>query len=560
MDQKKLTFGILCNGLHLHKWEWQAVQHLMEHPDIELVMVVVNDNPEEKPGLLQKLKNYPFHQLIFRLFYKYFVKITAFEQIDISAISKKVKTIYCRTSKKGYSEYFSDEDVNQIQQQQPDLLLRFGFSILKGKILTAAKYGIWSFHHDDEQKYRGGPAGVWEILKNDPVNGAILQRITGKLDAGIILKKGWFKTINHSYAGNYDQLLFQTAKWPLQVCKDILSGNAEYFDAAPSSSKAPIYRVPSNIRSIYFIFKLLWNKLRFHYNELFKSEEWNIAVVNKPISKIVSTEIDITEVDWAPAPAKNTFLADPFGYADNNLLYVYSEEYFFQTKKAKISRITYSNKGFSQPETTLEKPYHLSYPYLFRYGSDSYCVPENFQNRSVDLYKLDADGKPVFVKHLLEDFEAVDPTFFQHNGRWWLFCTDGNLADTNLFAFYADDPLSEFQPHHNNPIKTDVCSARPAGTPFTTDGKLYRPSQNCSITYGGSVVLSEIIELTPDKFVEVALKEHFPIKGRYNKGLHTMSVAGNYTLIDGKRYIFNFEHFRYQLQRKFNKVRGKSSK
>ena len=38
-------------------------------------------------------------------------------------------------------------------------------------------------------------------------------------------------------------------------------------------------------------------------------------------------------------------------------------------------------------------------------------------------------------------------------------------------------------------VKTDVRSARPAGTPFVYQGELYRPAQDCSRTYGGSIVI-----------------------------------------------------------------------
>ena len=76
----------------------------------------------------------------------------------MSSYIKNVKKIHCKTFKKGkFSEYFTNSDINEIKNQHLDFILRFSYGIIRGKILDSAKYGIWSFHHDDEKKYRGGP-------------------------------------------------------------------------------------------------------------------------------------------------------------------------------------------------------------------------------------------------------------------------------------------------------------------------------------------------------------------------------------------------------------------
>ncbi len=81
-------------------------------------------------------------------------------------------------------------------------MLRFGFGILKGDILNVSKLGIWSFHHADVDKFRGGPTAFWDIYYNHPLNGAILQKINNKLDQGSILKAGYLKSVDHSFKHN----------------------------------------------------------------------------------------------------------------------------------------------------------------------------------------------------------------------------------------------------------------------------------------------------------------------------------------------------------------------
>lgn len=77
--------------------------------------------------------------------------------------------------------------VERIRQKQLDVLIRFGFNILRGEILTAAKHGVWSYNHGDGDYYRGGPAHFWEVYEGNPISGAMLQVPTEELAAGTVL-------------------------------------------------------------------------------------------------------------------------------------------------------------------------------------------------------------------------------------------------------------------------------------------------------------------------------------------------------------------------------------
>ena len=113
--------------------------------------------------------------------------------------------------------------------------------------MNVAKYGIWSFHHDDERVVRGGPPGFWEFMNKIPSNGVILQRLTNSLDKGIILKRVHFRTILHSYKAHLDQLFFGASILPLQVCKELInSGNLQ---GEQSNSDAPLLYPPRNFKT-----------------------------------------------------------------------------------------------------------------------------------------------------------------------------------------------------------------------------------------------------------------------------------------------------------------------
>jgi hypothetical protein len=144
------------------------------------------------------------------------------------------------------------------------------------------------------------------------------------------------------------------------------------------------------------------------------------------------------------------------------------------------------------------------------------------------------------VASLISGRSLVDPTLFEHGGLWWLLCGDGNGDGHALHAWYADTPLGPWRPHRNSPIKPiDRCS-RPGGTPFMHRGRLFRPAQDGTRTYGGRVVIYEVTALDPDQFSErIAAVIEPDRNGPFPNGLHTISAAGDVTLIDSKRYMFS---------------------
>jgi hypothetical protein len=99
-------------------------------------------------------------------------------------------------------------------------------------------------------------------------------------------------------------------------------------------------------------------------------------------------------------------------------------------------------------------------------------------------------------------------------------------------------------------VKCDLRSARPAGPLFIMDGALYRPAQDCSVTYGGAVVINRVERLTPEEFVERPVRRLAPAtQGPYPHGLHTLSGAGNVTLVDGKRHVLSAASVTFRLRR-----------
>src|SRR5437016_5781577 len=127
------------------------------------------------------------------------------------ATSKESPSYRQRHSRKDLSTDFSENDLDAIRSAKLDVILRFGFRIIKGEILRAAKYGVWSFHHGDNDFYRGGPALFWEIWETNPVSGSVLQILNEQLDGGQVIYKSLASTHRYSLFLNRNAVYWKTA-------------------------------------------------------------------------------------------------------------------------------------------------------------------------------------------------------------------------------------------------------------------------------------------------------------------------------------------------------------
>ncbi len=549
MAAEKIRIAILCRGCTFDAWEAESIRQVLSLPFAEVVLLVQEPSSTEQPkGFSHKLANYPYRHLLWRVYKRFRLRIPAYRAENLENELKNVPRITCAPELKGkYSQHFSGEDLSAIRSHRPDVILRFAYNILRGEILTAAKYGVWSFHHADPGHIRGGPAAFWEIHKKHPVTGAILQRLTEKLDAGIVLRSGFFQTIPHSYKANLQQLLWGTTSWMKQALIDVYHGHSPAESGLPLVSSAKVFTFPTNsqmLRAKWIAWKA---KLKFHHRELFRPEQWNIGIIRQSPDKLFSEGMG--SLDWLPDPPAGEYYADPFGWKENGELKIVFEHYFYAKPKGVIAIADV--KGNVQ--TLLAKNDHLSYPFVLETNNKRFLVPECNESGKVFTFNVDSTEE----KKLLGEIAAIDPTLLFFNGRWWLFCTlEGDYNNTELHIYHAQNFEGPWQPHANNPVKCDIRSSRPAGTPFLLNGKLCRPAQDCSSTYGAAVVINEIVTLSETDFFERPVKRLGPHpQWKFGKGLHTFSVVdGDTVLIDAKRYVFNFDNFSHVMRRKLRRL------
>ncbi len=546
-----LRFGIMCNSLTLAAWQVACIDDLMATGLAEPALVMINDSPQApERGRLARLWVAASDKLLWRLYRRMLMKrLPAAQPRDISAWLSQLPAMRCKVERKGkFSEYFLADDIERIREHRLDFIIRFGFGIIRGPVLAVPRHGVWSYHHGDLEKYRGMPPGFWEIFNRDPVSGVTLQRLTDRLDGGVVLHRGHFKTIEKSYLRSLDNAMMASTDFPARMVRDIVNGAGGRVDAPASKTQAPIFYAPGNVDMIRFAVQTMLRRIEDMGGWLFRHAQWNVGVIDEPIHAFLDEGFK-PKIRWLPQPARNRFLADPFALAraDGGLTLLV-EEYDFDIAKGHLSALEWHDGGPSaRIARMMDTPVHLSYPYTFEHDGSIYCIPEMSQAKRVELYR--AVAFPLQwerVATLLEDFDGVDATVFRHDGRWWMLSARTHQNSwIKLYAFHAKDLTGPWTAHAANPLKTDIRSSRPAGTPFVHEGRLYRPAQDCSRSYGGALTINLVGKLTPTEFEET-VQQVFAVGADepYSAGCHTLSAVGGRTLIDGKRLIFQPSEFK----------------
>jgi hypothetical protein len=417
--------------------------------------------------------------------------------------------------------------------EQIDLILDLSSRPIDPNQLRQTRHlGYWTFLYGAVPE-RIEP-GLQEFVAGGRAAYARLVRVDTP-DMCTVLREGAVKRVAHSVKATRTRLLEAIVDWPARV---LLENPAP---TAPSIRYTRHRFVSRLVLYLGFPFAWVRNVLTRLAQEGTR-EHWAVGVIPKPVQQVCQS-FDPASIRWLPAPTDG-FLADPFGLPlPDGTLVILAEALSWRDGRGRIVALESKPDGaVTTPRDVFDITGHASYPQLIQHDGATYCIPETSAQRRVQLYRAAPfPNRWVADTVLLEDFAGADATVHCHAGRWWLFV--GNHADQDeakLFIFHAADLRGPWLPHAANPVKCDLRSSRPAGPLFYLGAVLCRPAQDCSVTYGGAVVINQIDKLTPHEFAEKPLKHLRPApQGPYPDGLHTLSAAGNVTLVDGKRHTWS---------------------
>jgi hypothetical protein len=546
VTRRKLRFAVMHADARLPNWAERCVERAVDSGHAELVLSIrelwqTRDAHSRPGGVLHRL--YSKHWLARRS--------AALQLAEAAPPQSAPSRLECACGSDGA---LAAGDAESIRALGLDFILRFGQRPLSGAILEAARFGLWSFRHE-----RQAAPFFWEILAGVPHTETELLRLSVDSQTNVSLARGAFGTCRASWVNSTDRALTGSVDFCARACAELVERtslalpNAEdeaaSLDASPSqiapNARASTFReqAPSNRDVLTLLLRSGQHAVHKLWELLFHVEIWNVGTTGQTVAEIVrAARLREDGVRWCKPHRPGWFIADPFMCPTPTGEQLLVEEYGTDGKGRLCRVLDSDGSQYLQLAVELDEPHHLSYPSVFIDGGRTYCIPEAYQSRRVSLYERE-NGSWRLVRVLLDGEAYVDPTLFKHAGLYWLLYTlqnDGAWGNQKVYLQYSERLDGEFKPHLLNPVKCDIRSSRPAGMPVQIDGRLYRPSQDCSKTYGGAVVINELTKLSATEFEEIEVARIEPLRNsQYPDGLHTLNASEHGAVIDAKRFVFD---------------------
>jgi methionyl-tRNA formyltransferase len=149
---------------------------------------------------------------------------------------------------------YGPETAEAIARLEPDMLLLVGgFGIVREPLLSLCPNGVVSYHHGDMRRYRGLPAGFWELYNGERRMGVTVQRLTAGIDCGQPITERHFEIrpddtlaslSRRIYDGSFDMLL--------EAVELVEEGRV----GPPLETLGPVYTLPNLRQWLTFQFRV----------------------------------------------------------------------------------------------------------------------------------------------------------------------------------------------------------------------------------------------------------------------------------------------------------------
>ena len=228
----------------------------------------------------------------------------------------------------------------------------------------------------------------------------------------------------------------------------------------------------------------------------------------------------LTSKDVMDVPA--TFVADPFMIYDNERWHMFFEVLNSSSNQGDIG-YAWSTNGldWQYEKIVLDEPFHISYPYVFKWNGFYYMIPESRKGSAVKLYKAaEFPFKWTFVRDLITG-DYADSSIVYKDDKWWMFVLKN--YDT-LALFYADSLTGLWTEHPKSPlVKGNMDISRPGGRIIIADGKMIRYVQDCHPEYGNAVRIFQVDILTTTSYQDHEIMKN-PLLEASGSGWNSMGM------------------------------------
>jgi hypothetical protein len=427
------------------------------------------------------------------------------------------------------------EDRTRIAAGDLDVLIWLESRALNLDCEGLARLGVWSLYCGDPDAPRSDPPYWSEVATGRAVSTLALEQDTGR---------GYVRRLAVCQVATRQGLRMTNAVEPLRLAGPLLLRHLlnaleseDSLNALPTNPRdRRMLPPPGAFETARLIARIAVRSASLRLRSRGRDGKWFVAIrTNRELFRTNQGQFGASGFRDVPSLDGSQF-ADPFVIEDKGRNWLFVEEIPAGTPKGRLAVMEVKDDGFSKPTTILDRPYHLSYPFVFRDRGEFFMLPETAANNTVELYR--ATRFPFewkLEKVLRSDVCVVDTTPLFLNGIWYFLTTSARHGQ-ETFLFWSTTVDGEWHYHPCNPICSDVRRARGAGPLFHSHGDLIRPAQDCSVRYGYAIALNRVLKLSPTEYEEELIEVIYP---KWRKGLlgtHTLSSNDTFEAIDGLRY------------------------
>jgi len=459
------------------------------------------------------------------------------ERFDLTGLGVGSTKIIPFISAEGTSDRFSPEDIQKVKNEGLDLIVSFTSEIETTELRRSSRWGVLSLSYPCDGVKRSGPPGFWAVYSKHESTEFAIQHLTPECHVPNILVSGRLPT-KRFYLLNQAALYTKAFFYLRELLNGIAVNGAvpRIRDIQPNPTGCPaIPGLPVQMKyaaqeGFGFVHGLLNRTL------LKRDYRWGVAY-----GKTDWQALTMSESCSIPNPP-NHYLADPFVVTEGDQDYCFVEDYDYKSSRGSISVYVLRANKAERLGPAIVEPFHMSFPYLFRFGSRLFMCPETSQKREIRVYEcVHFPLKWKLYKTLMSGISAVDTMIFERDGVWWLFT---NIDPTNtenhcseLFIFYSDHPFDgKWQAHPQNPIFADSDKGRNAGILYD-DNSIYRVAQRQGFdSYGKGFSINKITVLNKNEYSEAGVRDVEPNFFPNLVGCHHLHSNGKVSVFDYLRF------------------------
>jgi hypothetical protein len=514
-----VRIGVVLDGMQAPAWAAWTLDAIREQQGLELALAVIADRVEtRRSSILFRL----YEALDRRLFRG---ASDALAPVDVSAALEGVPRMRL-------ADLASDGP-------RLDVLVCLGARPAPGDLPPVVRHGIWYLHLGDPRRNGDESALFWEVFAAEPASKTALEASDETAEGRRVLYRSATPTDLISLQRTRNAAYWKSARFVLRRLEDLAAGRWTP-EVEPADRRGRERRAPSNADAVRHMARIAGRITTRRLRSAAYRRQWFLGVRRRRADILPHEDPNPWQVISPPSDRQ---WADPFVFERNGETLVFFEQLGYGNTKGELAVARLERDAeLSEPEPILRAPHHLSYPYVFRDGADTFMIPESGEAQRVELWAAtDFPTGWTPVEALIEGVEAVDASVLHHDGLYWMWVSqpfaERRLGD-ETFLYFSDRLDSGWTPHPRNPVVSDARCARPAGRPFRHGDVVVRPAQDSTGRYGSRLVFNGVEVLTPDEYQERPVGILDPSwAGGHNLCVHTYTFDGRFEATDGRRLV-----------------------